>query len=225
MWCRWGTTFAAAVTFGLTAGLVSYEVTAVAQTQNYYYTPSQFRAFLRGFGYKIPQTGGTATTQATQKAISDFQRRYGIKPIDGVAGEATQKVAAEAMKNLQGSLNLVVKPNPPLPRSRFFTPQTAAAIKQFQQQANLPVTGIATLEVRSRLDQEAKKVLEGTSSPSTTPSSSPSTTPSESPSSSPLTTPSPSASPSSSPLTIPSESPSSSPLTTPSPSASPSSSP
>ena len=221
MWCRWSTTFAAAVTFGLTAGLVGYEVTAVAQSpnqsQNYYYTPSQFRAFLRGFGYNIPQTGGTATTQATQKAVRDFQQRYGIKPVDGVAGEATQKVAAEAMKNLQGSLNLVVKPSPPLPRSRFFTPQTAAAIKQFQKQAGLSETGIATLEVRSRLDQEARKALGGTSSPSSSPSPSASPSPSLSPSTtpSPLTTPSPSLSPSTTP----------SPLTTPSSSTSPSSSP
>jgi len=50
MWCRWRTTIPA--TFGITASLVNYEF-SVAQNQNY--TPSEFRAVLRGLGYNVPR--------------------------------------------------------------------------------------------------------------------------------------------------------------------------
>ena len=213
MWCRWGKTIAA-VGFGVTAGLVSYEFATVAQSQ--IYTPSQFRAFLMGFGYNVQQTEGKVPTEVTRQAIRDFQKQYGIK-VDGIAGTQTQQLAAAAVKNLQGSLNLVVKPTPLLPRDQFYGSQTAAVVKQFQKQEGLPVTGIATLEVRSRLDQEARKALGETSSPSTTPSTSPS--PSMLPSTTPSTSPSPSMSPSMRPSASPS--PSMSPSRTPSPSTSP----
>lgn len=195
MWCRWRPTITA-VTFGLTASLVSYEF--VAAQQRYYYTPGEFRVVMRGLGYDIPETGAL-TDEATQKAIRDFQQRYGL-PADGIAGPKTQDLAAQLMRNLHGSLNLVVQPVPPLPRNQFYTELTEGAVEEFQKKFNLPVTGIANLQTRSRLDQEARQILDkqprtpgATPSPSPSPEASPETAPEASPSprATPGATPSP----------------------------------
>jgi len=217
MWCRWSTTIAA-VTFGVTAGLVSYEMTSVAQ-QRYYYTPGEFRVTLRGLGYDIPEEG-PLTDEATRNAIRDFQQRYGLQA-DGVAGPQTQSTAAELMRNLHGSLNLVVNPVPPLPRNQFYTTLTESAVEQFQEQANLETTGTANLETRIRLDQEARRILSG-EEPTPTESPSPSPTPTESPSPSPTPTASPSPAPTESPSPSPTPTASPSPAPSPIPTISPS---
>ncbi|MES1021972.1 peptidoglycan-binding domain-containing protein [Gloeocapsa sp. BRSZ] len=218
MWCRWSTTIAA-ITFGVTAGLVSYEMTSVAQ-QRYYYTPGEFRVTLRGLGYDIPEEG-PLTDEATRNAIRDFQQRYGLA-VDGVAGPQTQSTAAELIRNLHGSLNLVVEPVPPLPRNQFYTTLTESAVEQFQERYNLQTTGIANLETRIRLDQEARRVLSGEEpAPAPSPSPSPSPTPTTSPSPTPTVSPSPSPTPTTSPSPTPTVSPFPSPTPTVSPFPSP----
>jgi peptidoglycan hydrolase-like protein with peptidoglycan-binding domain len=215
MWCRWRPTITA-ITFGVTASLVSYEF--VAAQQRYYYTPGEFRVVMRGLGYDIPETG-PLTDEATQKAIRDFQQRYGL-PADGIAGPKTQEVAAQLMRNLHGSLNLVVQPVPPLPRNQFYTELTRGAVEQFQRKFNLPENGVADLKTRSRLDQEARQILDkqprtpgATPSPSPTPEASPQTAPEASPSPSPT----PEASPQTAPEASPTRSPRATPRATPSP--------
>ena len=69
-----------------------------------------------------------------------------------------RSTGVEHYRILQDSLNQVVKLNLPLPRNSFYGSQTEAAVRQFQQLFDLPVTGIASLEVRSKLDQAAKRI-------------------------------------------------------------------
>ena len=49
---------------------------------------------------------------------------------------------ASAIKRLQLQLNIRLKPSPKLKPDGFFGPKTEAAVRQFQQQNKLPVTGI-----------------------------------------------------------------------------------
>ena len=144
MWCRWRTTITA-VTFCVTASIVSYEFTSVAQSQNY--TPSEFRSVLKGLGYDVPIQGEDLTDEATQNAIRALQQRHNLN-VDGVASKTTQDVVTGLIRNLRGSLNLVVKPSPSLPRNESYSPELIAAVQQFQRQFNLPATGSANLETR-----------------------------------------------------------------------------
>ncbi|WP_044170971.1 peptidoglycan-binding domain-containing protein [Kamptonema formosum] len=134
---------------------MSFDAAYAARARDY--SPSEFRSVLNGLGYNVT-LGDTLTDEATKKAISDFQKAYKLTA-DGVAGGQTQDVAADLVKNLQGSLNLVVQPSPELPRNQFYGPRTEAAVKAFQKQYKLSETGIATLPVRQKLDQEAKRIL------------------------------------------------------------------
>ena len=233
MWSRFGIPLAAVIT--ITASLVSYQVAIAERSRDY--TPREFRSLLRGFGYNVT-IGDTLTDEATTRAIREFQQGYKLTPVDATAGPNTQDFAANIVRILQANLNLVVKPNPPLPRNQFYGPRTEDAIRQFQRQFNLPVTGIATLPVRQRLDREARRILgfeEQAPAPTATPESAPEptlaptptptprTTPTPSPAPAPRVSPSPRPSPSPSPSPRPSPSPSPSPSPTPSPSPSPSS--
>jgi peptidoglycan hydrolase-like protein with peptidoglycan-binding domain len=155
MWGRFGTTLAV-VTLGLAASLVSYEAALASRSRDY--SPSEFRALLRNFGYNV-ELGDNLTDSVSKKAIREFQERYKLK-VDGTANPQTQDLAGELVMNLQSSLNLLVQPDPLLPRNQFYGIQTEAAIREFQKKFLLPETGIATLEVRQRVDQEAKKFLD-----------------------------------------------------------------
>lgn len=239
MWGRFGMPLAA-VALGITASLVSYEFALADKSRDY--TPLEMRSVLRGFGYNVT-LGDSLTDEATTRAIREFQQGYRITPVDGVAGERTQNLAADLVRILQANLNLVVKPNPLLPRTQFYGPRTEEAIRQFQRQFNLPVTGIATLPVRQRLDLEAKRILgtvdqaptpRATPTPTATPSPTPSptptprATPAATPSPTPTPTPLPRATPiprDTTPSPAPSPSPSPTPGATPSPAPSPSPSP
>jgi len=217
MWNRYVMPIAA-ISIGLAASLVSYEFAYAGRSRNY--TPRELRSVLRGFGYNVT-LGDTLTDQATIAAIRQFQQGYRIQ-VDGTAGSQTQDLAATLVQILQANLNLVLKPSPALPRTQFYGPLTEAAVRRYQQQAGLPVTGIATLQVRQRLDGDAERILNNQSpAPSAVPA--PEGAPSPSPSPSPqMMTPSPSPSPSPEMMT-PSPSPAPSPqMMTPSPSASPS---
>ena len=201
MWNRYSMGIAA-ISLGLTASLVSYEVAYAARARDY--TPRELRAVLNGFGYNVP-VGDTLTDQVTINAIREFQRGYKL-PVDGVAGGQTQDLMADLVVILQASLNLVVKPNPRLPRTQFYGPLTEAVVRQYQQQSGLPVTGIATLALRQKLDKEAEDLVlrqfgpsKPVSTPRSRPSAAPSATPSPTPSPTPSATPSPTSSPTPSP--------------------------
>ncbi len=185
MWCRFGVAITA-VTIGLVSS-VSCETALAAQP----YTSSGFVAVLKGFAYSA---GNTLSDTASKKGIREFQQDYRLK-VDGIAGRQTQNFAAQLVQIFHANLNLVVKPKPPLARSKFYTPQTAAVVKQFQKQFGLAQTGIADFPVRLKLDNEAKRILKipittpSPTSPSPAPSTSPSPAPSASPSPMPSTSP------------------------------------
>ena len=211
MWNRYVMPIAA-ISIGLAASLVSYEFAYAGRSRNY--TPSELRSVLRGFGYNVT-LGDTLTDQATIAAIRQFQQGYRIQ-VDGTAGPQTQDLAASLVQILQANLNLVLKPSPALPRTQFYGPLTEAAVRRYQQQAGLPVTGIATLQVRQRLDGDAERILNNQSpAPSPAAAPAPEGAPFPSPSPSPqMMTPSPSPSPSPQMMT-PAPSPSPSPQRTP----------
>src|SRR6476469_113969 len=140
---------------GLAANGLSNSVALADRIRDY--NPAEFRALLRGLGYGV-DFGNTLNDQAAKRAITQFQQDYRL-PVDGTPNAATQNLAADLMTNLQGSLNVVVKPETPLPHNQFYGPQTEAAIRQFQKSFIMPETEIASLPVRQRLDQEAKKIL------------------------------------------------------------------
>ena len=121
------------------------------------YTPQEFRAVLRGLGYKVEANGNSLSEEQARQAIRDFQRQYKLV-VDGIAGPQTQDFAGDLVRNLQHNLNLVVKPSPVLPRNHFYSSQTEAAVQQFQKLFNLPVTGVASYEVRTQLNQAAKRI-------------------------------------------------------------------
>ncbi len=183
MWNRYGMAIIA-VSLGLTASLVSYDMVHAARVRNY--TPREMRAALSGFGYNIPVSDAPLTDTATINAVREFQKGYKLT-VDGIPGPQTQDLMAELMMILQANLNLVVKPTPPLPRSQYYGSATEAVVKQYQEKAGLPVTGIASLPVRQKLDDEATKLLNNQSTP--TPAPSPAPRPRATPS--PTTAPSP----------------------------------
>jgi peptidoglycan hydrolase-like protein with peptidoglycan-binding domain len=78
--------------------------------------------------------------------------------VDGIAGVQTQNLAGDIVRILQYNLNLVVRPDPPLPQSYYYGSQTQAAVRRFQQLFNLPITGIASLEVRTKLNLAAQRI-------------------------------------------------------------------
>lgn len=200
----------AAISVGLTASLVSSEVAYAARSRNY--TPAEFRAVLRGFGYNVT-IGNTLTDPPTVAAIREFQRGYKITA-DGIAGPQTQDLAANLVSILQANLNLVVKPSPGLPKTQFYGSLTEAAVGQYQKQSNLAVTGIANLQLRQRIDREAEAILNNKAPAGSTPRQS---APQPSPSPEPST---PSTAPAPEPSTNPSTQPSPSPQASPSPSPS-----
>lgn len=201
MWNRYGMGIAA-LGIGLTASLVSYEVAYAARSRDY--TSKEMRAVLVGLGYDV-KPGDNLKDKEVVAAIRQFQQGYKIQ-VDGLAGPQTQDMAAEVMKILQANLNLVLDLKPPLPRNQFYSSEVEAAVKQYQQKANLPVTGIASLAVRQKLDLEAENLVK-TKFPRTrtTPTPSPSPTPSTAPRATP--SPSPSPTPSVAPRTTPAPSP------------------
>ncbi|GAC1459439.1 MAG: hypothetical protein NVS2B14_04670 [Chamaesiphon sp.] len=123
------------------------------------YTPAQFNNVLHGLGYNVDPDSQTLTDARTQQAIRDIQQHYNLS-VDGIAGSQTQDVVGNIVKNVQHNLNLVVKPAPLLPLNYIYTPETETAIRLFQQRLNLPVTGVASLEVRNKLDRAAKKIAQ-----------------------------------------------------------------
>jgi peptidoglycan hydrolase-like protein with peptidoglycan-binding domain len=216
MWNRYGMAITA-ISLGLTASLVSYDMVHAARIRNY--TPREMRAVLNGFGYNVPVSDAALTDTATMTAVREFQKGYKLS-VDGIAGPQTQDLMAELMMILQANLNLVVKPTPPLPRSHYYGSATEAVVKQYQEKAGLPVTGIANLPTRQKLDDEATRLLNNQSTPTPSPAPTPAPRPRATPSPSPVprntTTPAPR--PTLTPTPLPRTTPAPLPRTTPAPS-------
>ncbi len=198
MWCGFRkSSFNIAAVCVVTASVV-ISVTADAVRQRNY-TPQQFRAVLRGLGYKVKVSNEALTNAEARKAIQEFQTGYKLKPADGLAGPRTQDFAASILRILKSNLNVVLKPNPPLPRDQFYGTRTEAVVREFQKKYQLEETGIADLALRQRLNQEAKNTLDQqpTATPTTRPTGKPRTTPTTKPTPTPTstTTPTPEATP------------------------------
>ncbi|MBF2065705.1 MAG: peptidoglycan-binding protein [Calothrix sp. C42_A2020_038] len=215
MWCGIGKSSFSIATACLVTATVVISNTANAVRQRDY-TPQQFRSVLRGLGYNVKVSSEPLTNADAKKAIQEFQTGYRLKPVDGLAGPKTQDFAAEIIQILQANLNLVMKPNPPLPRSQYYTPRTEAVVRSFQKKFQLEETGIADLALRQKLDAEAKSILGGNeSTPTETPT--PEATPTETPTPevTPTETPTPEATPTETPT------PEATPTETPTPEATP----
>jgi peptidoglycan hydrolase-like protein with peptidoglycan-binding domain len=144
----------ALVTLSLATSLFYYDPALAVRTRNY--TPGEFRTLLRSLGYQV-ELGETLKDIDGKRAIREFQEQNNLA-VDGIVNSQTQDLAADLIVNLQNSLNIVVQPDPPLPNNEFYGPRTEAAIREFQRRFLLPETGIATLEVRQKLNQEARKI-------------------------------------------------------------------
>lgn len=123
------------------------------------YSLSQFKEVLDGLGFHLGPDGlngnnGNILDVYTQSAICEFQHQYHL-PLTGRLDGMTHETAQKVMRNLQHSLNLTV--NAQLPINEFYGPRTLQAVKAFQKAVGLPMTGIATLTVRQKLDQEARR--------------------------------------------------------------------
>lgn len=196
MWNRYSMAITA-ISLGLTASLVSYDMVHAARVRNY--TPREMRAALSAFGYNVAVSDAPLTDAATMTVVREFQKGYKLT-VDGIAGPQTQDLMADLMMILQANLNLVVKPSPPLPRSQYYGSATEAVVKQYQEKAGLPVTGIASLPVRQKLDDEATRLLNNQSTPAPSPAPRPRATPSPSPSPVPRNTTTPAPRPTLTPL-------------------------
>lgn len=220
MWCGIGKSSFSIATACLVSAVVVISDTADAVRQRNY-TPQQFRAVLRGLGYDIKVSNEPLTNADAKKAITEFQTGYRLKPADGLAGPKTQDFAAQIMQILQANLNLVMKPNPPLPRSQYYSTRTEAVVRAYQKKNELTETGIADLALRQKLDQEASNILDKkpTTSPTTKPTTKPTTRPTGKPVTRPTPKPTPTPTETATPEATPTETPT--PETTPTPEATP----
>jgi peptidoglycan hydrolase-like protein with peptidoglycan-binding domain len=165
-------------------------------------------------GYQVKVTNAPLTDEETKKAITELQKGYKL-PITGQADPKTQDFVATIVQILQGNLNAVLKPQPPLPRNQFYGDRTETLIKEYQKKNQLPETGIADLRLRQRLDEEAKKVVFGESKPTATPTAKPTATPTAKPTATP--TAKPTATPTAKPTATPTAKPTATPTATPTP--------
>ncbi len=153
MWRRFTSIFAAVILAG-TASLANYQTALAARNRDY--SPREFRSLLHYLGYNVV-LGDSLNDEVTERAIRQFQQRYNLN-VDGRANPQTQNLAADLMRDLQASLNLVLKPEPPLPQNQFYGIGTIDSVRHFQKKVLLPETGIANLDTRERLFQEWKKI-------------------------------------------------------------------
>jgi peptidoglycan hydrolase-like protein with peptidoglycan-binding domain len=152
----------------VSVSIVAYGAAEAIRQTNY--TNAEFRSVLRGLGYDIKVSSDPLTDAQAKKAVKEFQSGYKLKSVDGIAGPQTQDYAAGIIRILNSNLNVVMKPKSALRRSKFYSAETEAAVKEFQKKFQLQETGIADLAVRQKLDQEAKSILGSKPTPPTKPS-------------------------------------------------------
>ena len=107
----------------------------------------------------------------TRSAIFQFQLDNGIAAT-GQNGPDLQKKVEETVRILQNNLKIVLQTSIPI-TGKYFN-QTLNAVKTYQQNRSLLVTGIATRSIRKRVDDDARQI---TSSSIPTPSPTPVPTP------------------------------------------------
>jgi peptidoglycan hydrolase-like protein with peptidoglycan-binding domain len=117
------------------------------------YTDMELRLILQGLGYDI-DLGRPLTDRPAILALLDFQQQYRLTRT-GTADIATQNTARTILHQLQDNLRRVVDRN--LYVTDNYDRQTISAIKAFQAKYNLSVDGIATTEVRQRLQAIARR--------------------------------------------------------------------
>jgi peptidoglycan hydrolase-like protein with peptidoglycan-binding domain len=108
----------------------------------------------------------------TQSAIFQFQLDNNLAAT-GRNGADLQAKLEEAVRIVQNNLKIVLNISLPITGKYLF--QTIDAIKIFQRNRTLPVTGIASRPVRKQLDDDARRILgkppSSTPFPTPTPSS------------------------------------------------------
>lgn len=190
MWCSFDKSrVTIALTCMVAASVVASDIAFAARQRNY--TPDEFRSVLRGLGYNVKVTKDPLTDEETKKAINQFQTGYKLK-VDGKVGPKTQDKAAKIVEILQANLNTVLKPKTLLPRDQFYSPQLEELVKEYQKKHQLSETGIADLQLRQKLNEEVKNVIDKptpTATPTATPTVKPTATPTTKPTATPTATP------------------------------------
>ncbi|MFN7854192.1 MAG: peptidoglycan-binding protein [Dolichospermum sp.] len=186
-----------ALTCMVLASVLDSDIAFAARQRNY--TPDEFRSVLRGLGYNVKVTKDPLTDEETKKAINQFQTGYKLK-VDGKVGPKTQDQAAKIVEILQANLNTVLKPKTLLPRDQFYSPQLEELVKEYQKKHQLSETGIADLQLRQKLNEEVKNVID-----KPTPTATPTATPTVKPTAKPTVKPTvkPTATPTATPTTKP----------------------
>jgi peptidoglycan hydrolase-like protein with peptidoglycan-binding domain len=117
------------------------------------YSDFDLRLILQGLGYDI-DVNRPLSDRPSVIALADFQQQYRLTRT-GVGDLATQRKAQTVLRQLQEDLRKVV--NRDLYTTDKYDSQTIDAIKRFQAKYNLSIDGIATTEVRQRLNAIARR--------------------------------------------------------------------
>jgi peptidoglycan hydrolase-like protein with peptidoglycan-binding domain len=117
------------------------------------YSDFDLRLILQGLGYDI-DVNRPLSDRPSVIALADFQQQYRLTRT-GVADLATQRKAQTVLRQLQEDLRKVV--NRDLYTTDKYDGQTINAIKRFQAKYSLSIDGIATTEVRQRLNAIARR--------------------------------------------------------------------
>ncbi len=103
---------------------------------------------LNGLGYAVGTADGIAGSK-TVAGIKAFQRDYGLT-VDGIAGTATQTKLTQLIKNIQTNLNTLGYSCGTA--DGIYGSQATTAVKNFQRNYGLSVSGIAYPETQNKLN-------------------------------------------------------------------------